>query len=297
MSDRRCSPIVLFFLLVLTCSHAISQGIPVHGNGLDVDLNGVLYVLDSDHSMLRQYSPEGKLIRELGGAGWQNDQFDHPEGIWAHNGVDVFVADYGNHRIQRFDKNLAFISTFFTRDNSNPDERFGYPSSVSVSRLGELFICDTENSRIVKVGNSNTVEKTFGGFGAGMGNLRKPSIVACGPNDEVCVLDPPRVMVYDAFGNFLGELFEGGFTQPRGLSADQQSIAVLDSGSVMIFDGAHRLVQRLVLPVTDGHMEQPECVSLSREHIYVLSPSGLSVYPNPRYRESQPRLEKEQDSH
>ena len=206
---------VLFMLLGRNA--ASCQTPSIHGTSISVDLAGVMTVVDSHACTVRQYSPAGALLREIGGQGWGNDQFDRPAGVWAKNGIDVFIADYGNHRIQRFDNALAYVSTLATRDNSDPDKRFGYPTAVSLSRLGDLFLCDGENNRVAKVGSSNQVDLTFGGYGAGSGRLTQPVQIDCGPNDDVYVLDPPRIVVFDTFGNYIAELGAGAVPASRGL--------------------------------------------------------------------------------
>ena len=95
--------------------------VPVIGTKVDVDLYGNIYVINSDLNTLTLFSKEGTMVRRIGGSGWLNDQFDRPAGVWARNGIDLFIADYGNHRIQRFDRNLNYVSTFYTRDSDNPE--------------------------------------------------------------------------------------------------------------------------------------------------------------------------------
>ena len=161
------------FLLLASVRFVVTQEQQTTSRGqLDVDIYGNIYILNTDRNTLKLFAKDRSLKREVGGSGWENDQFDRPSGLWARNGIDVFVADYGNHRIQRFDRHLSYVSTLYARENPDPDERFGYPTDVAVSRLGDLFICDSENSRIVKVNRFTQVERTFGGFSAG--NYRRP---------------------------------------------------------------------------------------------------------------------------
>ncbi len=177
----------------------------IHGTAISVDIYGNMFVLDSESSTLACIQRTAHLCTKWG-AGMEDHRFDRPAGIWARNGIDVYVADFGNHRIQRYDRTLTFVSSFSTRDNSNRDERFGYPSDVSLSRSGDLFICDTDNSRIIKVNRLNGVTVPFGGFGAGQGRLLHPLRAQVGPKDNVYVLDAPRVVVFDNFGNYLQDL-------------------------------------------------------------------------------------------
>jgi hypothetical protein len=252
----------------------------IAGQGIDIDIYGNIYVLNPDRNTLKLLSKDRSLVREIGGAGWENDQFDRPAGIWARNGIDVFVADYGNHRIQRFDRKLNYISTLYTRENPNPDERFGYPSDVALSRLGDLFICDTENSRIVKVNRFSQVERTFGGFGAGQGRLYSPTKVECGPQDHVYVVDGARVLVFDNFGNFLRDLVAGAIRSPVSLYANTAGIMVIDSATVFCFDKEERPVCSLPAMETVGMRgSDVRSFAFSQDTIFVLCAKGLLSVP------------------
>lgn len=277
---RICVAVGTFLLLASVC---LAQPLAIHGTQVDVDIYGNIYVLDAVTSTLRIYDSNGVLKIEGGGPGWENGRFDQPTGLWARNGIDVFVADYANHRVQRFDRSLSFVSVLSTRESENPEERFGYPGDVALSRLGELYVCDTENSRIVKVSARNTVETTFGGFGGGAGRLNHPVQVETGAHDCVYVLDPPRVLLYDSFGNFLSSLPEGYLKNPSVLFADEAGCVVVDGGSVGCFDTANR-----PLLFTDlSRMVNRERVSvhslvIASGRMFVLCDEGVFVLPDPR---------------
>ncbi len=250
----------------------------IHGSAISVDMAGVMTIVDNRACTVSQFSQNGKLLREIGGQGWGNDQFDRPAAVWAKNGIDVFVADYGNHRIQRFDNALAYVSTLSTRDDSDPDKRFGYPTAVTLSRLGELFICDGENSRIAKVGSSNQVDLTFGGYGAGAGRLNRPLQIDCGPNDDLYVLDPPRIVMFDAFGNYLGDLAQGAIAHPLALCATQNAVVVIDSVSLFFFDAQQHLSAQVPLPERARAIGISSCAATASA-VYLLGEGGLEIVP------------------
>jgi hypothetical protein len=273
--------IQLLFCALLFGSGAGAQTLPMKGTQFDVDLYGNLYLLDAEHNTLRLYDKTGVLEREVGGPGWLDGQFDRPGGVWAHNGIDVYVADYGNHRIERFDRSLNFVSSFSTRESDNPDERFGYPTDMALSRLGELFICDSENRRIVKVDRFNKVERTFGGFGAGLGRLNAPTMVEVGPGDRVYVLDGARIAVFDAFGNFMRDLSGGVFSRPAALYANNDVIAVLDGWTLYLFDADERATGVLALPTIAPSIIDCLAVAIAGGRVYLLSSSGLVSLADP----------------
>src|SRR5262245_35439924 len=99
-----------------------------------LDAEGNFYVIDQGTSELLKLSPEGKLLVKVGGYGWSNPGFDHPSDIIAPNVLDVYVSDYGNHRIEKFDRTLNLVSTLPSETEESPERDFGYPGGVGVSR-------------------------------------------------------------------------------------------------------------------------------------------------------------------
>ena len=275
------------------------DSLPIYGSQLEVDVYGNLVTLDRDRNLLLLYSPNGDRVRELGGQGWGNEQFDRPSGIAARNGIDIFVADYGNHRIQRFDRNLSFVSSLFTRDADDERRRFGYPSDVALSRLGELFICDSENTRIVKVNRFSEVERTFGGFDAGEGRLRSPLQLKIGPKDQLYVLDEKRVVVFDTFGNFLHVLAGSLFRKPSAIFADGERVLVLDEQLIYSFDTEDRPDRVIDLEtVAEGRLKGKDIRSLAYADsaLYFLTRSGLLILTGTDALESKQAVDKDEKS-
>jgi hypothetical protein len=277
--------LVIFCFLLPGCPSSDlvrAQTITLQGTQIDVDILGNIWILNAERNTLHLYDKAGVLQREVGGPGWLDGQFDRPSGVWARNGIDVFVADYGNHRIQRFDRQLAFVSSLSTRDSDVPDQRFGYPTDVALSRMGDLFICDGENQRVVKVNRLSQVEKAFGGFDAGRGKLEKPTRIAIGPLDNVYVLDGSRILVFDSFGNFLHELYEKIWKQPSVLYGDDNRILIVDQGTLHCFDRQERSTGNVVLSdVVPGLEGEVRSIGANQGKLYLLSASGLTTIADP----------------
>jgi hypothetical protein len=277
--------VLLNILLCISCGANQSvrdqSSALLRGSAFDVDIIGAIVLVDEVKNVVQLLSNDRAVLASIGGAGWDNNQFDRPLGVWARNGIDIFIADYGNHRIQRFDRKLAFISSFSTRERTTPDERFGYPTDVAISRLGDLFICDGENSRILKVVGFNKIEKTFGGFDAGKGRLKRPEQIEVGPNDNVYVQDGTRIVEFDNFGNFIrefaGEMFDG---KPL-LYADENGLGVFNSQRLFVFDKDDRL-QKTVLLDSLLQERKVHAFALSRGALYMLTDRGIIQAPDPR---------------
>ncbi len=214
-----------------------SQGNRLQGAiALSVDPAGNVYVLDRGTNELVKLSAAGKILARIGGYGWAPQTFDAPSDLIAPNGLDVYVADYGNHRIQRFDRNLNYVSSFDAVPPEGGDRRFGFPKSVAVSDDGALFIVDGENRQILKLTSANEVDRTFGGIGSGEGQLENPSRIRIEGNEQVYVQDGSSLIVYDVYGNYLKSIGRGLFRELRTFAVSGRSLFVLDSTGVRMFD-------------------------------------------------------------
>jgi hypothetical protein len=275
-------PILLVLTLVLLPGAARSQSVAIAGTKIDVDVYGNLFVLNADDNTLSLYDREYKRVALVGGLVWDEGRFDRPASVWARNGMDVFVADYGNRRVQRFDRVLRFVSLLGGVDAGGELPGFGYPTDVALSRLGELFVCDNDNKSVLKIGKSGSIEKTIGGYDAGKGRLLNPSRIEIGPRDNLYVLDGRRILVFDAFGNFVRDLYEGVTREPREIFADGSRIAVLDGGRLYIFDSAERPSGVCdVAGFLADSTEQVRSFALAQEKLYLLTGKGLTILKDP----------------
>jgi sugar lactone lactonase YvrE len=248
--------------------------------GIAVAPSGLVYVVDTGDNKVKVYSPSGDSVRELGGSGWGDLEFDQPYDIAVGAGLNFYVADYGNHRIQRFDKDLNYISTLYTRDNDDPTQRFGYPTSVAMSRLGDLFLLDNENIRVVKVNTFSTIERTCGGIEAGKGQLRNPRKVRVTSQDLVCVLDEQRIVIFDNFGNYVRTIAEGALTDPRGMTIERDTVYVVDGRDIRLFDLEGRLLEVLRLSRTaqEGSEQSFNDIAVYGHRLYVLTDQEVKVF-------------------
>ena len=163
---------------------------------------GFFYVTDKTSDEVFKLDTLGNKLKDTGGYGWTESTFDQPVDVFA-TPLNVYVSDKNNHRIQRFDKNLNFISQLYTRDDPNNDERFGFPLCCVTSNQGDMYILDSENKRIIKFNTFGQFVQDFGGFDAGAYALSDPKKMAVSPNNDIYVLDDKKLIIFDQYGNGL----------------------------------------------------------------------------------------------
>ncbi len=205
--------------------------------GMSADLNDNLYIADTGNNRIIKYHLAGNTFRETGGFGFGNEEFDRPVEVWAGNGLDVWIADYNNRRVKRYDKDLNFIAAFSADPASETALQFGYPAAVTLSLQGELFLADHDFNRVLRFDIFGAPIASFGDFSSGEGQLERPAKLLATRNGEIWVSDSLRhaLMRYDAYGNFLGQIGGGVLHQPAGLAEWQDKIFAADRGRHRIF--------------------------------------------------------------
>ena len=177
----------------------------VNASSFYINSTGFIYVSDINTDEITVLDTLGNLVKNIGGYGWRQSAFDNPADIFA-DALKVYVADKNNHRIQRFDKNLNFNFQILTRQSEVEQERFGYPLSAVMSNQGDIFILDSENSRIVKFDIFGNFLQNFGGYDYGNYALQKPVQLAVSMQNNIFVIDGNQIIMFDQYGNGSGKI-------------------------------------------------------------------------------------------
>ncbi len=188
-----------------TFTYQLSIGKFKNASSFTISSAGILYITDAGSDEIYKLDTLGSELKYVGGYGWDEGSFDQPVDVFA-NPLNVYVADKNNHRIQRFDKDLNFISKLYTRESDNPAERFGYPLSAVTSNQGDLFILDSENKRVLKFDLFGHFILNFGGFDGGTYSLTNPKQMVVSQGNNLYVLDGKNIIIYDQYGNGVNEI-------------------------------------------------------------------------------------------
>ena len=147
-------------------------------SGVAVDAFGNLFIADTYNLRIRKVSTNGIITTVAGdgdygysGDGVQatNASLYYPEGVAVDANGNLFIADTSNQRIRKVGTN-GIISTVagngdygYSGDGGQATSAgLYYPMSVTVDDLGNIFIADTDDHRIRKVGTSGVINTVAG---------------------------------------------------------------------------------------------------------------------------------------
>ncbi|HST29162.1 MAG TPA: NHL repeat-containing protein [Rudaea sp.] len=184
--------------------------------------------------LLYQITAPGLVyLRTFGsGAGAGAGQFNGPEQV-AVVGNDVYVADFSNNRIQRFNKSTgAYVSQFGTPGTGAG--QLSSPSGLVYNPAnGFLYVSETGNDRISVFSTVGTYQFQFASPGSGNGQLNNPYVLAIDSNNNIYAADMNnnRIVKFDPAGAYIRNI-ANGVLSPAGLAVDKADLNwVTSSGS------------------------------------------------------------------
>ena len=135
----------------LTYSHSFGQ----HGSSpeqfnksydVTFDNEGYLYVADFNNHCIKKFTSTGQYISTFSSEGYNPGQIKNPSSIIIDNNL-LYVSELVNHCISIFDTNGCFIHCFGKKGSGEGE--FNRPYGITVDSLGNLYVSDSLNNRLV----------------------------------------------------------------------------------------------------------------------------------------------------
>jgi DNA-binding beta-propeller fold protein YncE len=230
---------------------------PAH---LVVAPDGNIWVADGENDRFQIVSPDGGRVEVWGESGSGEGQFDFTTEGWAgydHGAIafapdgGFYVADPGNHRIQRFGPDRGFLSAWGSEGRE--DGQFVTPIDLVVDGQGRVVVLDSSRNSGPAGPGVGAVQvfsadgrflAKWGEGGTEPGQLSGPFGIALDPHDGtllICEYDTNRVQRFTPEGAFLHGWGGGGLGDGQFLHA--MDAAVDTKGRVFVADFSHNRVQ------------------------------------------------------
>lgn len=208
-----------------------------------ITVSGVnVFVSDVVDQVVRQYQLTAAgptFVRNLGSPGSAAGQFSGPEQV-AVVGGDIYVADFNNNRIQRFNMSTGTYVSQFGASGSGAGQ-FSSPSGLVYNPVnGLLYVSEVGNDRVQMFSLAGIYQGQFAAPGSGNGQLNNPFVLAVDSAGNIYAADSAnnRVSKFDRTGNWLRHI-ASGVSSPLGVAvdpADSVWVTSSTSGNVYAYD-------------------------------------------------------------
>ncbi|CAH1244171.1 TRIM3 [Branchiostoma lanceolatum] len=114
--------------------------------GLAVQRDGRVVVADPDKHSIFLFGADGTLVKQVGGQGQGEGQFNEPGFVCVDKEDNIILADSGNHCVQVFDKtHYLNFKHKFGQKGRQPQDMWG-PNGVSADRRGNIVLANMGGS-------------------------------------------------------------------------------------------------------------------------------------------------------
>ncbi len=173
------------------------------------DKNGNLYVVShesntGDNPRIQKFDTSHTCFLSFGTKGSGASQFLKPSGVAVDESLNIYIADKGNGRVQKFGSDGAFINSF--SGSSSDSSKLESPEVICVYN-NEVFVADYSNSQYFSTikkfdGNGNFILK-WGKKGDGDGEFLEINSLNVSSFGEIVVLDEYRIQFFTTSGSFI----------------------------------------------------------------------------------------------
>ena len=177
-------------------------------------LDGRMYLSEYRGGRISVLGPQGNWLGHIGSTGRGDGMLIGPKNMAIDEFGYLYVVDFGNRRVSKFDPDGLFILSFGTRNADFPG--FRSPTGIAASD-GRIFVADSLSRRIY----------TFDHDGGYLGILSEgfvaPESLRSTSDGRILVADGNRVVLIDPDTAIVRELGLAGSANTRIITADMDA--------------------------------------------------------------------------
>jgi YD repeat-containing protein len=271
--------------------------------GNAVDAGGNVWVADFGGSRIEKFSSSGAFVASYGASGSGAGQFVAPSGIAVdQSSGNVFVVDHGNNRVEEFSSSGVFVRVFGFGVGDGKEEfeictsgcragiagsgsgQFHSPHGIAVDANGNVWVVDSENTRIEEFSSTGAFVAAYGSWGTGNGNFKYPWGIAVS-GDRLYVSDDGnyRVEEFSTSGTYIAQFGSHGTGNGQFEMATSIGIDPVSSG-VYVVDSTADRVQEFTPAGTfvaafgsegtgNGQFKEPEGITVNTSGVVYVTDS------------------------
>lgn len=217
----------------------------------------------------------------IGGQNQREEGFSNPAKLALNNRQSVYVLDDITRRIILLNTNFQLVRQLDFLDVDPTLIRFEeqqdlIPQSFCLNSIGEIFVLNQLNNKILKVNLFGEIETIFAGTDYGEGSLFQPIDIQSTVDNLLFVSDTnlQQISVFNNFGTFQSTILPEGDIKWNSFHIFEKSL--------ICFNERHMVIQNL-LDLSLSVYQFPEGIKVkdmyvSRQFIYLLLENAVLLY-------------------
>jgi streptogramin lyase len=243
--------------------------------GLAVDRTGNVYIADVENNKIRKINSNTGILTTIAGNGIQGyggdgkqatlAKLNYPYGVTLDDSSNIYIAEFYNHRIRKVNAKTNIITTVAGNGKQGTQGSIGdglpaidailyFPTSVAVSKSGDIYIADQGNHKIRKVDFGTGIISTIAGV-AGNGEGYDGGLAINSP------LNYPYGVALDSSNNVY--IADRQNHRIRKINSKTGIITTVAGDGINGYGGDNNIA-------TDANLSSPTCVNIdTKGNIYI----------------------------
>lgn len=243
------------------------------------DAKDNIYVLDAGSNQIVKYDKDLIYLKRNGKQGWADGQFDSPTFIDGSSGLDIFVSDGKNRRVQRLDLELSFISSLKTNlPDFAENLQFNTPVGTLIMNSSELYVLDGDNHRIIVYKDGRNPSNVFGDYKSGKGELLRPIKIMKDSKNFVYVFDKElkSIIRFDNLGNYVSRL---AIDKLETFTIRDNVLYMFNGKDITLYDlDKNQITGKRKISDKDRKKKFTDLIALGNEKYLLLNKNALSLF-------------------
>ena len=171
-------------------------------SGLAIDDQDQIWIFKKCDDPVQVYKADGTFVRS-----WGKGMFVQPHHLRIDHEGNIWVADFGQHIVQKFTPEGELLQTLGVKGEKGADQtHFNMPTDMAITPTGDIFITDGYgNRRVVHFDKDGKYINEWGGYGTEPGKFVLPHAIVIDSQGKLYVADrnSGRIQVFDQTGKLL----------------------------------------------------------------------------------------------
>jgi sugar lactone lactonase YvrE len=218
--------------------------------GLAISPSGMLWVADTGNNRVEEFTATGAFVLAITTNGMdpataKSTALSSPASVTTDGAGDVYVADTGNNRVEKFSSSGTFLAAVTSDGQTTGTMLLSSPSGLASDAAGDVYVADTGNNRVEEFSPSGAFVTAWDDSGTpAAATMNAPGGVALDTAGNLWVADTGNNQLDEialatgsvtGWTNNLSGVGQGTMSKPLGVAVDSAgNVYLADTGNSQV---------------------------------------------------------------